>query len=149
MSEDLEKQGKAGEYINGTLKAVEPVNILSSPEGKIIRTVSPGSIIGTIESFIQDNGKVYWMLKDGTFVLHEGTKFDFPYLEKSILEFEAKKQAEIDKKVEERKENNSSTLYQVGKSVNEMSEFFSSNYKLILISVAVIVVLILIVKIKS
>lgn len=149
MNNDLEKQGNAGDYINGILKAVEPVNVYSRPGGTLLRTVNPGNVIGTIDGFVTDNGNVYWMLSDNGFVLHEGKKFDFPFLEKSILDHEAKKQAEIDKRVEDRKENNSSTLYQLGKSVNEMSEFFSSNYKLILASLAVIVILILIVKIKS
>jgi hypothetical protein len=68
----------ANYYLDATLRAVQPVDVLNHPGGTIIRTVEPGSIVGKIFSWVQRNGTLWWQLEgsQSEFVEHAPGRFD-------------------------------------------------------------------------
>lgn len=106
--------GTADKFIGGDLYALLPISLMSSPSGKYLRTVKTNNYIGTIQSYVVNNGVVWWELFDKTslstatigFVMHEEGKFDKQKLENSLIALEAKRKKEIDEAVEKRKEDN-------------------------------------------
>lgn len=110
-------------YIDGELKALVPVNVYTGTEGKLIRTVSPGNIVGKIYSYVETPSKeIWWMLYDNTFVKHAPNTFDLPHLEKSLKAVQQKQQSEIQKKVEIRQQANTSPMYKTGKEISAVAK---------------------------
>jgi len=129
----------AADYLDGTLRALVPVNVFDYPAGKIIKQVQPGNIVGTIYSWSMKDGYVWWNLNTGHYVKQVPNTFDLPYLEKSLAENKAARDSKIVEAVKERQEANDSTLYQAGKTLEKFN--ISGNLK-ILFAVAVLVVLV-------
>jgi hypothetical protein len=129
-------------YLDGTLYALQNVNIYGSPEGKPIQIVKAGNKIGTVYSYVVRNGQIFWMLTDNKFVKHGDDLFDQQKLKESILAVQKAYQKKLNENVKKRQDANTNPLYRAGKAVEEFS--FSSNLKylkwlLITIVVAVIV----------
>lgn len=137
------------DYIGGTLKALQPVQVLTGPTGTVVKTVNAGGIVGKIYSWVVRDGVVFWQLESGQFVKHGQNIFDLPYLENSLKKAAEIKEAEIQKKVEQRQEANKSVLYQTGKDLQEGFSFISSNLKWLFVGALVIVFIVLFIKLKS
>lgn len=104
--------GTADKFIGGELYSLIPISIMSAPNGSYLRTIKTNEYVGTIFSFVLNNGNVWWQLDDKQgyhigYVQHETGKFDTQKLENSLIEKERKRQEEIEKAVNERKKNNS------------------------------------------
>lgn len=108
----------ADKYIGGTLVALQPVTVYNNTtsNARVVRQVKKGGLVGVIYSWKrtptnENPDNFWWMLEDGNFVHHETGLFDFGILEKSIVVLNEQRQAEIDKRVDERKKNNDNPFY--------------------------------------
>lgn len=80
------------------------VNIRSLPDinSKLISTVTGGDLIGIIYSHIQRNGKTWWMMQGGGYVLHNPDYIDIKASEQGLRTVTQKIEA---KKLADAKEN--------------------------------------------
>jgi hypothetical protein len=67
---------KADYYLDATLRALKPVTVYRYPNGPFVRSVSPGSIVGEIYSWVERENGLWWLLKEGGAVLHAPGTFD-------------------------------------------------------------------------
>jgi hypothetical protein len=105
--------GTADKFIGGKLYAIVPISLMTAPSGKYLRTIKVNDYVGTIHSWVLNNG-IVWSKLDNDFgehigfVQHDKGKFDTQKLENSIAQLEAKRQREIQEAVDKRVNNNSS-----------------------------------------
>lgn len=113
--------GKADEFINGVLAALQPVQILSSPNGSLIKTVNTGDTVGVITSYVTRDGVVWWEVeypvfggKDASaigYVKHAPGLFDENILKSSLAAYNAKRNAQINAAAQKRIDANTNPLY--------------------------------------
>lgn len=86
----------------------------SMTSGKAIKTYKPGTFIGVVYSYV--NTPPMFMTTDNQFVPITGSSFDGPKMDASLVKAKAAKQAEIDKVIQARKEENykNNSLYALG-----------------------------------
>lgn len=106
-------EGTADKFIGGHLYGLKPISIYSNASnGTLIKTVPANTYVGEIYSYVhnKNNNSVWWSIdvggKHAGFVLHESGKFDKNKLLDSLVEQEYEREEEIEKKADERKENN-------------------------------------------
>ncbi len=131
----------ADKYIGAELWALVPVSLMSSPNGRYLREIKPNNYIGTIYSYVQNNGVLWWQLDDreGQFkgyVQHDENKFDKTKIEKTLSELKAKEKKELDEAVEKRKKENS--LFNFS---SNLLEDFEDVFKWVMILIVLLVVL--------
>lgn len=112
--------GSASDFIGGKLVALNPVTVYSSPNGNPILTVNPGQTVGTIFSYVNKDGSVWWLLESGNFVKQSKDVFDSDILVNSIAEKEKEKKARIDAAAKERMDANTNPLYRTGKMLESI-----------------------------
>ena len=97
--------------INGKLLSPKyKINVYTGPTGTLIKTIPAGQVIGTIYSWVEVNGRVWYELKEGGWVAHGEGYFDKDFLMKSLAEYEAKRQAEIDARAAKRIDNSQTRI---------------------------------------
>lgn len=142
--------GTADKFIGGTLLSNSfNVNVYSSPTGKLLRTVPANQIIGVIASYIKDeNGNVWWQLTDNGFVKHTEGRFNTEYLTQTLANEQAKTDAKIKVKVDERLKANAANnaLYAFGKQPLETITDALGSLKWYLIGLVVLVAAVMIFK---
>lgn len=132
-------EGKASDFIGGTLEALKPVIIYASADtSKPIRTVKSGGTIGVIYSYVQRPDGVYWQLDDNTFVKHERGAFDELILQNSLNKLQAAKDAAIKDAAKKRTDKNENPLYNAGKTLESVFSFDTIKWVLIAVIIAVI-----------
>jgi hypothetical protein len=93
----------ADQIIGKTLIARQPVDLTRTTGGAVIYTVQPGETVGTVYSFLNKNGLVYWLFYDNTnrtyYAKHEKNLFDI-----NALKEQGAKDIQTEIKEEEEKE---------------------------------------------
>jgi hypothetical protein len=139
-------EGKPGDFLEGTLVALKPVNVYSAPDsGRILRSVKANQPVGKIVSYVVRNGVVWWQLYEGGFVAHGTGLFDAKMLDTSIAVEKQKEAAIVKKATDEHIAKNTNPLYNAGKTIDDLIPDFST-IKWVLIGLLVLVVVTMIYK---
>lgn len=142
-----------GEYLDGELVALVPVNVYSRPDGSLLRTVKKGGTVGKILSYVVKDGVVWWQLygpdgKGAEFVKHGTGVFDKDILMKSLAAEKAKEEEIVKKAAEKRMAENTNPLYRAGKDLESIIPDFGA-IKWVLYGIAAVIALLLILRIAG
>lgn len=144
-----EKWDTADDYLGATLVAKKALVIYTRPNGTRYRAVFAGDTIGTIYSWKEENGQLWWMIdKDAkgnySFVEAKAGNFETEIARQSVRDGIAKRNKEIQAKTDERLANNENPLYRGWKGFED----FLANFDLSQILIYLIILVALIVAYK-